>query len=89
MVCSFSEGFDLFKGCIFLINLFISLQVPSTFQALLNIVKQTMSQDNQKGLMVFGSNPKKWQNYLLQWIDRDELPLEFGGNKITLSNNDF
>lgn len=72
-----------------MINLFISLQVPSTFQALLNIVKQTMSQDNQKGLMVFGSNPKKWQNYLLQWIDRDELPLEFGGNKITLSNNDF
>ncbi|XP_021960400.1 SEC14-like protein 4 isoform X1 [Folsomia candida] len=67
----------------------VLVNVPSVFEAMLNIMKQAMTPDTGKRIQVFGTSQQKWQNYLLEWIDRDELPVDFGGNKITRSTNDF
>ncbi len=50
-----------------------------------------MSPTTKKALQVFGTNRRKWQSYLMDRIDEDELPTEYGGNKITHidSYNDF
>lgn len=52
-------------------------------------MKQAMSPDTKNALQVFGTNRRTWQNYLLELVEEDQLPIEFGGNLLRSLKDDF
>lgn len=56
-------------------------QVPTIFEALLQLSRGILSKDTQAALNVYGFQQDKWQPVLHNHVDPDQLPANFGGNK--------
>lgn len=54
---------------------------PAIFELVLNVLRPVMSPLTRQTLKVYNTNKQQWQNELLKIVDKDELPIEYGGTK--------
>ena len=50
------------------------------------IAKNFISEHTHKKIQFLGSNKKRWSEVLLQYIDEDQLPEEYGGTALNSTN---
>ena len=57
----------------------IAINVPSSFESILELAIPLMSPEYRNALKLFGDNKAEWSNWLLTIISPDQLSPQFGG----------
>lgn len=66
---------EILKIC-FIVN------APKVFSLAFSVVKKFMHEYTISKIRIFGSDAKKWQEQILKVIDKDQLPVHFGGTMV-------
>jgi len=60
---------------------------PWYFNILFQIVKRVLSGNTLKKVQIFGHDHNEWEPVLRKMIDKEELPKQFGGNRLDYWNS--
>ncbi|KAI8434560.1 hypothetical protein MSG28_003106 [Choristoneura fumiferana] len=63
---------EILKSC-FIVN------APKVFSLAFSVIKKFMHEYTISKIKIYGSDAKKWQAQVLQLIDKDQLPVHYGG----------
>jgi hypothetical protein len=55
------------------------INTPAIFELILTVLRPIMSPLTRQTLKVYNTNKQQWQAELLRIVDKDELPIEYGG----------
>ncbi|CAG9585130.1 unnamed protein product [Danaus chrysippus] len=66
---------EILKTC-FIIN------APKVFSLAFSVIKKFMHEYTISKIRIYGSDAKKWQAQVLAMVDRDQLPMHYGGTMI-------
>lgn len=73
--------FFFFTCDCFTINIFLNVLAPKVAKLAYKIVKPFVNEKTIKNIKLFPKCNAKVKNFLLQYIDINELPQKYGGNK--------
>lgn len=59
----------------------IKFPAPAIFELVLSVLRPVMSPLTRQTLKVYNTNKQQWQGELLKIVEKDELPIEYGGTK--------
>lgn len=63
----------------YLTHFLFFIAAPSIFELILNVIRPIMSPLTRRTLKVYNANKQSWQTELLRIVDKEELPVEYGG----------
>ncbi|XP_072943763.1 SEC14-like protein 2 [Epargyreus clarus] len=66
---------EILKTC-FIIN------APKVFSLAFSVIKKFMHEYTISKIRIYGTDPKKWQPHVLAIVDKEQLPLHYGGSMV-------
>jgi len=60
----------------------VVFNAPASIQAIRPVVRSALSSRTRGNIQVIGTNKPEWQQYLLKFIDSEQLTEDFGGTRV-------